>query len=120
LKDHLIIREDDEHKVAGVVLGGGSMDLPTHFETLVQKSSLKRINIEVCYDYRAPFRRSQSEGAGAVLDQGAFKIHPPPYDPSFVAPSVHLRSEAEDRMMPQWQDVAVEESVAFVKKLNQH
>jgi sugar phosphate isomerase/epimerase len=117
-KDHVVIQEDGEHKVAGIALGQGSMDLSNHFRILSQQSPLSRINIEVCYDYRAPFRRPQEQGAGARLGEGAFTIISPPYDPSKIAPIKHRRSAQEDAQFPQWQHQAVEESVQYVKQLN--
>ncbi|MDA0711792.1 MAG: hypothetical protein O3B73_16460 [bacterium] len=65
-----------------------------------------------------PFRRLERQGAGAKLGKGTFKVYPPPYDPSFMAPSVAFRPPEVDQGMPGWQNLAVESRVAFVRELN--
>ena len=114
-KDHAVITEDNEPKGAGVTLGTGSMDCPECFRILAEESPLTHINIEVCYDYRAPFRRPKPDDFSD--DNPVFAIHPPPYDPAWVAPSTHLRTKYEDQQLLDWQDRAVVESVAYVKQL---
>ena len=118
-KDHVVYVDDGQPLVAGVTLGKGSIDCAACFRILAEASPLERINIEVCYDYRAPFRRPQSHGAGATLGQGAFRVLAPPFEPSYIAPPTHKRSALEDERLPEWQDQAVVESVAFVKGLNE-
>ncbi len=116
-KDHAVFIEDDQQKVAGVTLGTGSMDCAECFRILDEESALTHINIEVCYDYRAPFRRAKP--ADFKDDNPAFAVMQPPYDPGWIAPSTHLRTEEEDRRLPEWQNRSVEESVAYVKQLRE-
>ncbi len=137
-KDHAVIMLDNQPMIVGVPLGKGSIDLAEAYRILAEESPLNRINIEVCYGYIAPFRLPQAEGYGARLDQGSFRIHQPPYDPSVVAPHIlHYldgvaglesyawqdlaeipNSESERREIVTLQDQAVVESVAYVKRLN--
>jgi sugar phosphate isomerase/epimerase len=114
-KDHVVIVEDDMLKVAGVAIGSGSMDCAECFWILAEDSPLTRINIEVCYDYRAPFRREKP--ADFSEDFAAFAVRPAPYDPSWIAPSSHLRTRQVDANLVEWQDQAVRTSVAYVKML---
>lgn len=114
-KDHLVIIEDGDPRVAGIALGAGSIDCAECLRVLVEESPLARVNIEVCYDYRAPFRRPKPPDFPD--DHPAFAVHPPPYDPSQVAPSTHLRTREQDLLLPEWQARAVEQSVAYVKRL---
>jgi sugar phosphate isomerase/epimerase len=113
-KDHVVIEENGLPVVATVPLGQGSMDLKKHFQILC-KSSLKRINIEAVYAYRAPFRRSQDCGAGGKLGQGAFAIIPGPFAPCFIPPATFKVTsqvlESEDQL--------VEQSVKYVQQLRE-
>lgn len=117
-KDHLVIIENDQPTVVGVPLGKGSMDLDESFRIFATESKLERVNIEVCYAYRAPFRRPQSKGAGARLGEGAFRIHEPPYDPAIIAPFPLPTAPEERAQVLAWQEQAVIDSVARVKQLN--
>jgi sugar phosphate isomerase/epimerase len=112
-KDHVVIEEAGQPIVAGVTLGEGALDLKKHFQLLSQ-SPLKWINIEVCYAYRAPFRRPQNQGAGGKLGQGAFAILPGPFEPSFIPP-VPPDRDLEQRL--DWEDASVRKSVDYVKRL---
>lgn len=113
-KDHVVILDHDEPLVVGVALGRGNIDSIECFQILA-KSPLKRINIEVCYDYSAPFRRLREQGAGARLGQGAFRVVEPPFDPSFIAPP---SSQTPITEQLERHEQAVVESVAFLKELN--
>ncbi|MBT3272073.1 MAG: sugar phosphate isomerase/epimerase [Spirochaetales bacterium] len=114
-KDHVVFIEDDEQKVAGVTLGTGSIDCAECFRILRDESSISRVNIEVCYGYSAPFRREKP--TDFQNDSPAFAVIPSPYDPSWIAPSTHLRSDMEDQNLPKWQDQSVVASVEYVKKI---
>ncbi len=116
-KDHVVTIEEGVPTIAGVTIGRGSIDCDECFRILATESTLDRVNIEVCYDYRAPFRRTEEKGAGARLGEAAFQVVEPPYDPAYVAPPTGRRSATEDRQMIDWQDQAVAESVQFVKRL---
>lgn len=137
-KDHMVIMVNDQPMIVGVPLGKGSIDCAECFRILAEQSPLKRINIEVCYGYIAPFRLPEDQGYGARLGRGCFRIHQPPYDPAVVAPyllraldkgcalqsfawqnlATMARSEAERRELLALQDQAVVDSVAYVKQLN--
>jgi len=109
-KDHVVIEEDGQPIVAGTTLGKGSMNLKKHFQILSQK--LPWINIEVCYNYRAPFRRTPENGGGATPGQGAFAVIPGPFDPAFIPAKGQTGPEIYE-----WENQSVEESVEYVKEL---
>jgi len=137
-KDHLVVMLNDQPMIIGVPLGKGSINLVESFRILAEQSPLDRINIEVCYGYMAPFRVPESEGYGAKLDQGSFRIQQPPFDPNVVAPYILLyldqpfklesygwqdlakipSSESQREEFVALQERAVVESVEYVKKLN--
>ena len=121
-KDHAVIVEQAEPWVVGVPLGRGSINLPTCYSILADQSPLSRLCIEVCYGYRARFRVPQKDGAGECLGRGAFRVVPPPYDPSCLAPYANYQNpahlpQAEGEQFLAWCDGAVTESVAYVKHL---
>ncbi len=113
-KDHIVIEQDGQPLVAGVTLGQGSINLKKQFEMLAH-SPLQWINIEVCYEYRAPFRRPQNQGAGGILGQGAFALRPGPFDPAFLPPA-DPRQRNLDQLLA-WENQSVEQSVRYVKQL---
>jgi sugar phosphate isomerase/epimerase len=118
-KDHAVIVQNGEPLVVGVTLGKGGIDGAEVFRILSTNSPLKRINIEVCYGYFAPFRRPQEQGAGAKLGGGAFRVLEPPFDPSwiFTQPYETTPKENQEQLLAR-NNRAVEESVRFVKELN--
>jgi sugar phosphate isomerase/epimerase len=133
-KDHLVIDLDGTPMIVGVPLGTGTIDLDTCYCILSRKTGLDRINIEVCYGYAAPFRVDGSDGLGATLGEGAFKVSKPPFDPQVVAPHllrpkadgfksyawqelVNLVDEDEMAQLIGWQAQAVETSVRTVQGL---
>ena len=103
--------------IAGVALGKGSIDCEACFRMLSDDSPLERINIEVCYDYRAPFRRERSPSSDGRLGEGAFTLAESPYEPSYIAPPQGRRTKAEDLNMIGWQDQAVLDSVRDMKNV---
>jgi len=117
LKDHVVVRQNDSVAVAGVTLGEGNASCAECFRILSEESPLKRIVIEDCYGYRAPFRIPQHLGAGAKLGQGAFKIVEPPYDPAFIPAPRADRSPMQMTAAIEYQEASVRKSVAFVKSL---
>ena len=121
-KDHAVIVDRGEPWVVGVPLGKGSIDLPACYGILAGQSPLARLCIEVCYGYRARFRVPQEHGAGERLGDGAFRVIPPPYDPSCLAPHPNYLNPAslpasECEQFLDWCDRAVADSVAYVKRL---
>jgi hypothetical protein len=136
-KDQMVIVLNNRPMIVGTPLGKGSIDCAECFRILAEQSPLRRINIEVCYGYIAPFRLPENEGFGARLGQGCFHIHQPPYDPAVVAPHLlryddvlELQSsawqdlakipttEAERQELLDLQDQAVVDSVEFVRRLD--
>jgi 3-oxoisoapionate decarboxylase len=117
LKDHVVVRQKNEVAVAGVTLGEGNASCAECFQILCEESPLKRVVIEDCYGYRAPFRIPQHLGAGAKLGQGAFEIVEPPYDPAFIPAPRADRSPAQVTAAIAFQKASVQKSVAFVKSL---
>jgi sugar phosphate isomerase/epimerase len=117
-KDHVVVVEDGEPLVVGTTLGRGSIDCEACFRILAEQSPLKRLIIEVCYGYAAPFRRPESQGAGGRLGEGAFRVVDAPLDPSWIAPRRGARPPQEVRQWIAWQDQSVIESVEYVKRLN--
>lgn len=135
-KDHVVIEIDSEPVIVGVPLGSGTIDLAECYRILADETNLDRVNIEVCYGYLAPFRKEQSKGEGAVLDENAFQITPPPFSPLIVAPHLlrpkkdgfkshawqeitNLIEQDESEQLMIWQAKAVETSVAYVKQLKE-
>ena len=117
LKDHVVIVKE-EPLVVGVTLGTGSIDCAECFRIMLEESPLERVIIEVCYAYRAPFRRPQERGAGEQLGEGAFRLVDGPFGPSWLTLSCGQDQPVSiDRLM-EWQHESVVESVAFVKGLN--
>lgn len=135
-KDHLVIDLNGTPVIIGVPLGTGTIDLAACYAILADSSPLERINIEVCYGYLAPFRVEQAKGQGGQLDQGAFAVSPPPFDPKVVAPHllkpkkdgfkshawqeiINLIEDSEREQLIAWQYEAVESSVAHMKQIRQ-
>jgi 3-oxoisoapionate decarboxylase len=138
-KDHIVVMLGDQPMIIGVPLGKGSIDLLECYRILDQQSPLKRINIEVCYGYMAPFRIPEKDGYGAKLGEGCFAVVKPPYDPEIVAPYISqylenpfelqaygwselskiATSDAQRKKLMVLQDKAVEDSVAYVKQLRE-
>ena len=137
-KDHLVIIINNEPRIVGVPIGEGGIDCAECFRILAQESTLKRINIEVCYGYIAPFSRPREQGLGAKLGEGSFRVYQPPYDPALVAPHLLQPLAAGQELRAYaWQDLAkvatsdvdrkkllllqhqaVVNSVKYVKELN--
>ncbi len=86
-KDHIIIKDGDGHKVCGVPVGEGNIDLDECFKILVEESRLERINIEMCYPYAVSFKREPGAGGVYEVGEGAFKVENPPFDPNVIKPS---------------------------------
>jgi len=138
-KDHLVIMVNNCPYIVGVPLGKGSMDCAECFRILAEESTLRRINIEVCYGYISQFSRPQELGCGAKLGEGAFVVQQPPYAPALVAPHLlQFLCDGQELRAYTWQDIAnkvpnfssqreellllqdeaVVESVNYVKELN--
>lgn len=123
-KDHIIIEDKDEkygHVVCGVPAGTGNIDLKKCFEIMMEKSSLKRINLETCYPYCAQFKRSPGAGGVEKVGEGAFKVEKAPYDYNVIRPLQYyypheISNELLEKMI-QDQIAGIEVSVNYLKKL---
>ena len=114
-KDHVVLMHEGQPMVVGLTLGRGSMDCHEAFR-IIAESPMQRINIEVCYAYKAPFRRPQSQGAGGRLGEGVFRVIDGPHDPAHVMLD---RTAYADEQVLAWEDQSVVESVGFVQALNE-
>ncbi|HSQ89695.1 sugar phosphate isomerase/epimerase family protein [Romboutsia sp.] len=117
-KDHIIIKDKDQHRVCGVPAGQGNIDLEECFKILVNESTLTRINIEMCYPYVSTFKRQKGTGGVSELGKGAFKIEKPPFNPNIIKPSEYYYPPEEHIIgMLKAQLKGVEESVKYVLEL---
>jgi sugar phosphate isomerase/epimerase len=117
-KDHIVIDSDESSRVVGVPIGKGNIDIEACFRNLVAKSGLTRINIEESYGYSAPFRIPPPEGKDLNLLGAAFRKYPMPHDPAVIAPylSESIPSDEAEQYLV-WQDLAVQHSVAQMKRI---
>lgn len=89
-KDHIVIPcSDDEYKyvVCGVPAGTGNINLESCLKTMMDKSNLTRLVVEMCYPYCAQFKRTPGAGGVYAVGEGCFKVEAPLYDESVVKPS---------------------------------
>ena len=117
-KDHVVIVGGGGPRVVGVPIGLGSIDCAECFRILSEESPLERINIEVCYGYSAPFRRPESQGAGARLGEGAFRVAEEEREPSCILPLPFEASGIGPEQVLEWERRSVARSVDYVKELN--
>ncbi|WP_230137392.1 sugar phosphate isomerase/epimerase family protein, partial [Peribacillus frigoritolerans] len=85
-KDHIIIHDGEDYRVCGVPVGTGNIDTEECFKILVEKSTLNRINVEMCFPYAVNFKRELGAGGVFAVGEGAFKVEQPPYDLSVIKP----------------------------------
>ncbi|MCU6599619.1 sugar phosphate isomerase/epimerase [Peribacillus frigoritolerans] len=85
-KDHIIIHDGEDYMVCGVPVGTGNIDTEECFKILVEKSTLTRINVEMCFPYAVNFKRELGAGGVFAVGEGAFKLEQPPYDLSVIKP----------------------------------
>ena len=85
-KDHIIIHDGEDYRVCGVPVGTGNIDTEECFKILVEKSTLTRINVEMCFPYASNFKRELGAGGVFAVGEGAFKVEQPPYDLSVIKP----------------------------------
>lgn len=88
-KDHIIIEDPSDkygYVVCGVPAGEGNIDLEKSFEIMMEKSSLTKINVEMCYPYCAQFKRTPGTGGIEKVGEGAFKVEKPLYDYNVMKP----------------------------------
>ena len=117
LSDRLVVMEGDEPLVVGVALGEGSVDCAQCCRFLKMESKLRRLIVEVRYGRSGPFCRTQDEGAGGRLGEGAFVVRDSGRELSrILLRPEEVPSEAIEQLV-QWQDSAVRASVAYAKGL---
>ncbi|KTD84136.1 MULTISPECIES: sugar phosphate isomerase/epimerase family protein [Paenibacillus] len=85
-KDHIIVHDGEDYRVCGVPAGTGNIDLDQLFKIFVEKSTLTRINVEMCFPYAIHFKREPGAGGVSKVGEGAFKVEEPPYDLSVIKP----------------------------------
>jgi sugar phosphate isomerase/epimerase len=117
-KDHVVIENGESSRVVGVPIGMGNIDIKACFRILVARSNLTRINIEESYGYSAPFRIPPPESKDLNRLGAAFRRYPMPHDPAVIAPylSESIPSEGAEQYLV-WQDLAVQHSVAQMKRI---
>jgi sugar phosphate isomerase/epimerase len=117
-KDHIIVHDGDDYRVCGVPAGSGNIDLDTIFKTLVEQSTLTRINVEMCFPYATFFKREPGAGGVFEVGEGAFKVEQPPYDLSVIKPLDYYYPPQEllEQMIAD-QEKGVEQSVRYALSL---
>lgn len=88
-KDHIVIEEPNDkygYVVCGVPLGKGNINLQNCFDIMMEKSSLTKINLEMCYPYCAQFKRTPGIGGVDKVGEGAFKVENQLYDYKKIKP----------------------------------
>lgn len=123
-KDHIIIPEPNDeygYVVCGVPAGKGNIDLKSVFNIMMRKSSLTRINVEMCYPYCAQFKRRPGIGGVFELGEGTFKIEKPLYDYNIIKPLEYyypqeVSNDLLEKMLTD-QMKGVKESIDYLKKL---
>ncbi|GAB6254594.1 sugar phosphate isomerase/epimerase family protein [Peribacillus sp. N1] len=85
-KDHIIIHDGEDYRVCGVPVGTGNIDTEECFKILVEKSTLTRANVEMCFPYAINFKRELGAGGVFAVGEGAFKVEQPPYDLKVIKP----------------------------------
>ncbi|MGL5049787.1 MAG: sugar phosphate isomerase/epimerase family protein [Cetobacterium sp.] len=123
-KDHIIIPEPNDefgHVVCGVPAGKGNIDLKSVFNVMMNKSSLTRINVEMCYPYCAQFKRKPGTGGVFEVGKGAFKVEEHIYDKSVVKPlEYYYPQEISEELLEQMledQMNGIKHSIKYLKKL---
>lgn len=115
-KDHIVIEADGIPMVTGVPVGYGSIDVDMCFRMLAENINLRRINIETCYPYSAPFSKSIP-----CKMQGTFSIKEPPFPLSLIHPRNYYYpgdyTSQIFKMLLNAQDECVIRSVETMKKL---
>lgn len=117
-KDHIIVHDGHDYRVCGVPVGTGNIDLEQIFKTLVEESTLTRINVEMCFPYATSFKRDPGAGGVFAVGEGAFKVELPPYELSVVKPLDYYEPPQEllEKMIED-QSRGVEQSVKYTLAL---
>ena len=123
-KDHIIIEDPSDefgYKVCGVPAGEGNVDLESIYKVLLEKSTLTRINLEMCYPYATSFKRDIGTGGVTKLGTGAFKVEPQIYNYDEIKPEEYyypqLISEKLLEKLLIDQEEGVKRSIMYLKKL---
>lgn len=123
-KDHIIIEDPSDkygHVVCGVPVGEGNVDLDETFKVMVEKSDLRRINLEMCYPYCAQFKRSPGAGGVFNVGEGAFKVEKQLYDYDMIKPlQYYYPHEISEELLEELivkQMEGVKTSIKYLKNL---
>ncbi|MFJ7365632.1 sugar phosphate isomerase/epimerase family protein [Peribacillus frigoritolerans] len=117
-KDHIIIHDGEDYRVCGVPIGTGNIDTEECFKILVEKSTLTRINVEMCFPYAINFKRELGAGGVFGVGEGAFKVEQPPYDLSVIKPLDYYYPPKELlEQMIEDQEKGTEQSVKYTLAL---
>jgi sugar phosphate isomerase/epimerase len=117
-KDHIIIHDGEDYRVCGVPVGTGNIDTEECFKILVEKSTLTRINVEMCFPYAINFKRELGAGGVFAVGEGAFKVEQPPYDLSVIKPLDYYYPPKELlEQMIEDQEKGTEQSVKYTLAL---
>ena len=123
-KDHIIIEDPSDiygYVVCGVPAGEGNINLKESFEIIMEKSTLTRINVEMCYPYCAQFKRTPGTGGISKVGEGAFKVEKPLYDFNVMKPREYYYPQEvskellEELLIKQME--GAKKSIAYLKKL---
>lgn len=117
-KDHIIVHDGETYRVCGVPVGTGNIDTEECFKILVEKSTLTRINVEMCYPYAISFKREIGAGGVFSVGEGAFKVEQPPYDLNVIKPlDYYYPPEELLEQMIEDQEKGTEQSVKYTLAL---
>ncbi|WP_027128260.1 sugar phosphate isomerase/epimerase family protein [Fusobacterium perfoetens] len=123
-KDHIIIEDPSDkygYVVCGVPAGEGNIDLEKTFAIMMEKSSLTRINVEMCYPYCAQFKRTPGTGGVEKVGEGAFKVEKSLYDYNVMRPrQYYYPQEVSNELLEELlkkQMEGVEKSFKYLKNL---
>ena len=87
----------------------------------MEKSTLTRINVEMCYPYCAQFKRTPGTGGISKVGEGAFKVEKPLYDFNVMKPREYYYPQEvskellEELLVKQME--GAKKSIAYLKKL---
>lgn len=88
---------------------------------MMEKSSLTKINVEMCYPYCAQFKRTPGTGGIEKVGEGAFKVEKPLYDYNVMKPlQYYYPQEVSEELLEELLEKQMEgakKSFAYLKNL---
>lgn len=123
-KDHIVIPCPDDrfqYVVCGIPAGEGNIDLKQCLKIILDKSTVTRLTVEMCYPYCAQFKRTPGTGGVESVGKGCFKVEKPLYDYNRIKPSQYyypqeISEELLEELLHKQMD-GVKKSLAYAKKL---